>query len=142
MCRNMKFELIEHTADVGIKAYGESLKEMFESAASGLFSVIADPEGVKSVGEFKVVLQAEDKEQLLVDWLNELLYIHEVYEALLGEFTVDIERSEQGFELRGTVKGEQIDTRRHDLRNMVKAVTYHMLEVNEDKGYLVVILDI
>jgi len=142
MCDVMKFEFVEHTADVGVKAYGSSLKEQFENAALGMFSLIADLDNVESVGEFKVTLKAPDSEQLLVDWLGELLYIHEVYDVLLKEFTVDVQETDESLELIAVVKGEQIDPSKHNLKTMVKAVTYHMLEVSEEKGYLFVLFDV
>jgi len=138
----MRFEVFEHTADVGIKAHGNNLKELLENAAFGMFSLIADLNKVKSVGEFKVVLKSDDKEQLLVDWLSELLYLHEVYNALLKDFEIEIREGKDAIELKGIVKGEEIDEKRHHLKAMVKAVTYHMLEINEKDGYLTVLFDI
>lgn len=147
MCEAMRFEQFEHTADVGIRAYGKTLEELFGNAALGMFSIMVDMEGVSQKGEFKVVLKADDKEKLLVDWLSELLYIHEVYDVLLSEFEVDIAELKEGeegttFELKAVVKGETIDKKKHDLKAMIKAVTYHMLEINEDEGYLKVLFDI
>jgi SHS2 domain-containing protein len=143
----MRFEQFEHTADVGIKAYGKTLEELFGNAALGMFSIMVDLDGVASKGEFKVVLKADDKEKLLVDWLGELLYIHEVYDVLLNEFEVDIDDAKEDedgatLELKAVVRGESIDREKHDLKAMVKAVTYHMLEINEDEGYLKVLFDI
>ena len=138
----MRFETFEHTADVGIKAYGKDLDEMFENAAFGMFGLIADLDGVKNTGEFKVSLEGADEGQLLVDWLTELLYIHEVYNVLLKDFKVDITKGDKELLLRAVIRGETIDDRRHHLKTMVKAVTYHMLEVNLKDGYLSVLLDI
>jgi SHS2 domain-containing protein len=147
MCEPMRFEQFEHTADVGIKAYGKTLKELFGNAALGMFSIMVDLDGVASKGEFKVVMKSDDKEKLLVDWLGELLYIHEVYDVLLKDFEVDFNEAKEGeegtvFELKAVVKGETIDREKHDLKSMIKAVTYHMLEINEDEGYLKVLFDI
>jgi SHS2 domain-containing protein len=143
----MRFEQFEHTADVGIKAYGKTLEELFGNAALGMFSIMVDLDGVASKGEFKVVLKSDDRERLLVDWLGELLYIHEVYDVLLNEFEVDIAEAKEDedgatLELKAVVRGESIDREKHDLKAMVKAVTYHMLEINEDEGYLKVLFDI
>jgi SHS2 domain-containing protein len=143
----MRFEQFEHTADVGIKAYGKSLEELFENAAFGMFSIMVDLKGVEQKGEFKVVLRTNDMEKLLVDWLSELLYIHEVYDVLLNDFKVEIRKSEQEdakarFELEALVRGETIDRDRHRLGAMIKAVTYHMLEINEKDDYLTVLFDV
>ena len=138
----MRFEQIEHTADVGLKAYGRSLGEMFESAALGMFALMADLSKVEGRGEFRVELGAPDKEKLLVDWLTELIYMHEVYGVILNGFEVRIGEGKDDFELKATVRGETVDPDRHSLKKVVKAVTYHMLEINEKDGYLKVLFDV
>ena len=70
------YELIDHTADIAIKAYGKSLSEAFENAAKAMFDIITDSSEIESVGQYDVELEAPDLEQLLVDWLSELLFIH------------------------------------------------------------------
>ena len=74
-----KYELIDHTADVGVKAYGESLEQAFENAAKAMFDIIADKSEIESVGQYDIVLEADDLEQLLVDWLSELLTFTLIY---------------------------------------------------------------
>jgi SHS2 domain-containing protein len=143
----MRFEQFEHTADIGIKAYGKTLEELFENAALGMFSIMADLDGVEEKGEFKVVLSTNDKERLLVDWLSELLYIHEVYDVILNDSKVEIRENVQGdgetmLEFKALVSGETIDRKKHRLGAMIKAVTYHMLEINEKEGYLTVLFDV
>src|SRR5256885_13017328 len=78
----VRYEEIEHTADVGIRAYGSTLNELFANAAEGMFSLIADLDSVKPVGAVEVLLAAEDVETLLLRWLSELLYIHETQHLL------------------------------------------------------------
>ena len=69
-----KYTLIDHTADIGIKAYGKSLSEAFENAAKGMFDIITDNSDIDSVGQYDIELSADDLEQLLVDFLSDLLY--------------------------------------------------------------------
>ncbi|MDH7506401.1 MAG: archease, partial [Candidatus Thermoplasmatota archaeon] len=66
------YELIDHTADVGIKAYGKTLSEAFENAAKGMFDIITNNSQIESIGEYEIFLEADNLEQLLVDWLSEL----------------------------------------------------------------------
>ncbi|MFQ6059845.1 MAG: archease [Thermoplasmata archaeon] len=134
----MRFEFLEHTADIGIKAYGKSIEESFENAAVGMFEVIADLSKVEPVGEYEVRVRSDNLENLLIDWLEELLFLHETQGVLLSEFDVSIEK----LSLSGRVRGEAIDREKHILRNDVKAVTYHMLEVNEKEGFVKFLLDI
>ena len=132
------YELIEHTADVAVKGYGRDLNEMFANAALGMFNVMTDTSAVKSVGEYRVEVESTDREGLLVDWLTELLYLFDTQDVLLRGFDVSID----GNKLTATVRGEKLDRERHPLKSDVKAATYHMLEINEEEGYVVVLLDI
>lgn len=134
----MRYEFIEHTADIAIKAYGKSVEESFGNAAKGMFDVITDVSKVEPKGEYQVRVKSDDLENLLVDWLSELLFLHETQDVLFSEFDVKIEN----LSLVATAKGEAINREKHELKSDVKAVTYHMLEVNEKEGYVKFLLDI
>jgi len=124
-----RFDIIEHTADVGIVAYGLDLKEAFANAAYAMFTLIADLGGVREGICHQIEVEAEDEESLLVSWLNELLYLFDVEGIIFKRFEV-IELSETGLKAEGY--GEQIDKARHSLRAGVKAATYHMLRIGKD----------
>ena len=83
-----KYELIEHTADVGIKAYGNSVSEAFENAAKGMFDIITDKSKIESIGQYDIQLESPDLEQLLVDWLSELLFLNSAKNLVFGSFEV------------------------------------------------------
>ena len=134
----MRFEEIEHTADVGIRAYGSTLNELFANAAEGMFSLIADLDSVKEVGEIDIRLEAEDLATLLLRSLSELLYIHETQRLLFASFDVQV----NGTSLHGRARGEAIDKTRHELKLVLKAVTRHRLTVDPQKGIAEVIFDI
>ena len=134
----MRYEELDHTADVGIRSYGATLEELFGNAAAGMFSVMADPEKVEPVGEVEVRVQGGDLVELMVNWLQELLFLHETQHLLLCEFDVALD----GLKLQARARGERIDKRRHELRTVVKAVTYHHLKVDPKKGIAEVIFDI
>jgi len=134
------FELIDHTADIGLVARGKSLEEAFEGAAYGMFTLITDLDGVEERLSCQVKVQAPDDEALLVAWLNELIYLFEVERLLLKRFLV---RELAGGRLRAEAWGEALDPSRHHLKSGVKAATYHMLKVERDNGFRVqVILDV
>jgi SHS2 domain-containing protein len=130
-----KFEIIEHTADVGIKATGNSLNETFENAAFGMFNIIVDVDGIKETGEYNIVNGAFDLEELLVNFLSELLFIQQVQDVLLSRFDVKIEEKEGGYELNAKAFGEKFDEKRHKYNTEIKAVTRHILEVKNSKPY-------
>ena len=134
----MRFEELDHTADVGIRAYGATVEELFENAAAGLFSLIVELETVKPRGEVEVKVTAEDLETLMVNWLQELLFLHETQHLVFCDFDVAIEK----LDLTGRARGEAIDKRRHELKLAVKAVTYHRLKVDPAKGVAEIIFDI
>ncbi|MBF8264512.1 MAG: hypothetical protein HW384_376 [Dehalococcoidia bacterium] len=134
------FEILEHTADAGIIAYGSDLKQAFSNAASGLFSLIVDQDSVQDTTERQIEVRANDLESLLVEWLNELIYIFDVENILFKRFeVVEIESGR----LTARAYGEKVDPTRHEVKLGVKAATYHMLRIEKNNGYkLQVIFDI
>jgi SHS2 domain-containing protein len=134
MVSNMKkYELIDHTADIGVKAFGSNLSECFENAAYAMFDIITENSEIESTGQYNIQLQADDPEQLLVDWLSELLYLHSAKNLVFGFFKVTLE--DYNKKLSATVFGEKIDFSKHKISTEIKAVTYHMLEVRKKKPF-------
>lgn len=134
----MRYEEIDHTADVGIRAYGGTLDELFANAAEGMFTLIADPSTVRPVGEVEVRVTADDVPTLLLRWLTELLYAHETDRLLFSSFDAKV----TGTSMAGHARGEAIDKARHELKLAIKAVTRHRLTVDPEKGIAEVIFDI
>ncbi|HWP81605.1 MAG TPA: archease [Bacteroidota bacterium] len=120
------FKILEHPADVGFEAYGKTLEEAFENAATALVSLITDPKTIREREGRQIELQAGDYEQLLVRWLSEILYLYDGSRFLTGRANVEV--LSRTF-LKAKVYGEQCDTNRHPLRLDVKAVTYHQLAI-------------
>ena len=133
-----KYELIDHTADVGVKANGNSLSECFENAARAMFDIITDKSEIESVGQYNIDLEADDSEQLLVDWLSELLYLNSAKNLVFGFFKVNLKNYNK--KLTATVFGEKFDFSKHKAGAEIKAVTYHMLEVKKKKPYHIKVL--
>jgi SHS2 domain-containing protein len=121
------YELIDHTADVGVKAYGKTLSEAFQNAAKAMFDIITDKSEIESIGQYDITLEAPDLEQLLVDWLSELLYLNTAKNLVFGFFKVEID--EKNKKLMAKVFGEKFDLSKHKIGAEIKAVTYHILEV-------------
>jgi len=133
-----RFEVLDHTADALLRAYGESIEECFANAAIGMFDIIVDLSTVECVGESMIIVKNDDREGLLVDFLTELIYLYEVERVLPCDVSVEMQKGE----LRATIKGEAIDPARHRIKTEIKAVTYHMLEINEEKGFVQVLFDL
>jgi SHS2 domain-containing protein len=132
------YELIDHTADIGAKAYGKNLSEAFENAAKAMFAIITDDSEIESIGQFNIELEAPDLEQLLVDWLSELLYLNSARNLVFGFFKLKINEKEK--KLSAKVFGEKFNISKHKIGAEIKAVTYHMLEVKNKKPIHVQVL--
>jgi SHS2 domain-containing protein len=137
MVKKKEFEILNHTADVGIIAYGADLKQAFANAAKGLFSLITDLDDVKEALHRDAELTATDEESLLVEWLNELIYQFDTEGIIFKRF--DITRLDST-RLKARGYGEKVDKSRHKLKTGVKAATYHMLKVDKNDGCRVQVL--
>jgi len=135
------FEIIDHTADIGIIAYGKDVKELFSNAALALFSLITEPENIEEKSHLNLKVRSEDRDSLLVEWLNELIYFFDAKHILFNRF--DIERLTHN-ELKAICYGEGFDPMKHKIKRGVKAATYHMLKLDKNNdGYKAqIILDI
>ena len=137
--RMKRFRLIEHTADIGLTAYGRSLAEAFANAAYGLFSIIAELKTVKEIESRHLELNEDDAEALLFEWLNRLIYLFDVEMLLFKRFEI---RDFDGRGFKATCYGEKYDPSRHQLKIGVKAATYHMLKVDRERNQVQVIFDV
>ncbi|MEM3395931.1 MAG: archease [Thermoplasmata archaeon] len=134
------YEIIEHTADVGIKAYGKTPAEILREMSKGMFSLIVDLDTVRHEREEKIEVKGETYEELAFAYLSELLFLHDASRLVFSEFDVEVEKENGLFVLKALAKGEKI--KNHKLKLLVKGVTYHMLEINELTGYGTVIFDV
>jgi protein archease len=135
------YETFEHTADIGIRARSSTLNGLFEDSAKGLFSVIlTNLDSVRCVQDTTVELAGDRRDDLLFDWLAELLYRFEARRMLFGRFEVRL--SDSG--LSAVAWGEPLAADRHELDTEIKAITYHGLKVEpEGEGWLAeVIVDL
>lgn len=130
----MRFKIIEHPSDVGIEAYGENLKETFENTASGMFSLMAEIEDVKPKESHKIKVKGADREELLINWLNELIYLEDAKKILLSEFNIYHLTDK---ELKAHVSGEKIKPELHEMHRPIKAATYNQLYVCEKKARVI-----
>jgi SHS2 domain-containing protein len=140
------YETFEHTADLGLRIRAADLDALFAEAAQALFSVIVeDIQAIAPRQKFEVRLQGDEREYLLFDWLNWLLYEFDTKHFVCGKFEVHAEPSPMvPTGLYAKVWGEPLDPARHGLGHEVKAITYHGLKVEQTSdGWLAeVIVDI
>ncbi|MDP2907672.1 MAG: archease [Nanoarchaeota archaeon] len=124
------YELIEHTADIGIRVKGNDLKELFRNAAAAMFDIIAEkkePE-IKKQAEIKIEQKADDLEELFVNWLNELLSLSATKELIFSDFQINKINKNT---LQAIAIGE--DIKNYRVNTEVKAATYHQLKLEQTK---------
>ena len=135
------FTLLEHTADIGISAYDDSLEDTLAWLAVGMFSLIVEPSTVVPAQTQVISVVSADREALAVDWLNELLYQYETTGFLMKDFQVSLDQEDT--RLEALCRGEALDLGRHHILTVIKAATYHGLSVSHNQQWQVsVLLDI
>ncbi|MBA7573787.1 Protein archease [subsurface metagenome] len=126
-----EFEILEHTADIGIAAYGKTKREVFINAAKGMFEIIAgENKNPKENFYDKIKLEADNLEGLLFAWLNELLYIGETRLVILNKFRI---KELSDFQIKAEIGGTKINPPSVKVEKEIKAVTYHRLEIKKDE---------
>ena len=123
-----EFEVLDHTADTGIIAYGADIKKAFANAARGMFSLITELKDISENESRDIELDAPDMESLLVAWLNELIFIFDVENILFKSFEI-VRLSDTHIEAKGY--GEKVDLSRHKPKLGIKAATFHMLKIDK-----------
>ena len=124
-----KFEYFDVTADIGFYAYGNNLNEAFENAGLAIFNIISDTSNIKAEIEKTFEITSEDEVSLLYDYLEELLFLHEIDFMLFSYFKIEIKKDSKYY-LRANIKGESIDWNKHERKSEIKAITYHLMSVD------------
>ena len=137
----MDYEIINHTADVCLRVYGKSLDELFENAARAMMELITDREKINPSQEIEIEVRGETKEELLVHWLQEILFLHEVKKMVFKDFRLNLISETHA---KGKAIGEKIDINKHELSFDIKAVTYHNLKIEpiNDKLKVDIVFDV
>ena len=134
-------EVLEHPADIGFRAFGDTLPELFANSAVALLSIAGDPAAAQPREEYRLSVESGDRESLMVDWLSEVLYWFDGKSIAFREFRVNAFREDA---IEATGLGEPRDPGRHRTQLIVKAVTYHQLKIEQRDGHWIaeVYLDI
>jgi SHS2 domain-containing protein len=128
---NMKrYEQFPHTADIGVHVYGATVKELFQNAAFSMFDIIADLEGLKESISKDILLSAPNPDELLVAWLDELLYNFYTKSIIFSRFDIE-ELSDTS--IKAKVYGRSVGDNKNRLKTEIKAVTYSGLAIKKTK---------
>jgi SHS2 domain-containing protein len=131
------YEVFDHTADIGLHAFGQTLPELFIHAAEGMESLVVPLEQIHASVTREIAVEGHDAVSLLIAWLNEFVFLFDTEFLLFRQFEIDsLTESETGMHLKGRASGEPYDAQRHDLSSAIKAVTWHEAAVEHtDEGY-------
>ncbi|TRM82036.1 archease, partial [Sulfolobus sp. F3] len=123
-------------ADIGIRAYGNSLEEAFSNAALAVFEIMTDTTKVQPLEYREVFLNGYDLENLLYKWIEELLYYYDTELMLFSKF--DIVINEENMVLQGKAWGERFNEAKHERRTLVKAMTYHEMSIQRSDNRFII----
>jgi SHS2 domain-containing protein len=137
-----RYDLVEVTADVAIRARGSSLGQLFANAAWGMFDLICDSATVEPYRTWELEVGSPDLEGLMVDLLTDMLVLFETEGMLVSSVKAQVTQKVGEWSVVSQVRGEPYDGDRHQLLHDIKAVTYHTLEVRPDEGWARVLFDI
>ena len=133
-----RYILIDHTADMMVKAFGKTLEECFANAAFALFDQTVDLSNIDANEEIDIRVSGIDDEDRLYSFLSEMLFIEDADNLILKEFDVSFD----GEDVICHAKGEILDRSKHRIRSEVKAVTYHMMEIDRETPSVTVLFDV
>ena len=134
----MRYETLEHTADILVKCSGTTMEECFGSAAFALFDQMVDTSTIEKKMRFSFETEGEGTEERLYSFLSELLYMMDAESAVMSDFKVRFE----GNKVLCESYGERLDVSKHRPKVEIKAITYHMMAVNEKEPSVTVLFDV
>ena len=134
----MRYELLEHTADILVRCTGNTIEECFESAAYALFDQMVDISKIEKKEKHSFVIEADDIEGRLFSFLSELLFLLDAESLVLSEFKIKFD----GSKVICDAYGETLDVSKHRPKTEIKAITYHMMRIDENKPSVTVLFDV
>ncbi len=139
----MRYKFLPHTADAMFEAYGKDLEEMFENSALALEECMVKLSTIKDKEHYEIKLECDSVEDLLYDFLSELIFIKDTKGLLFNKFNKVIKKNKK-YKLSAKCKGDFINRNTQELLDDAKAVTKHLFEVKKikDKWIAKVLVDI
>ena len=130
--KSMTYRYLEHMTDAFIEVTGETLQEAFESAGIAVVDTILDFKSVEEKTERKIEIIADELNSLLYSWLEEIIVLTITEGFAARRFTIQITKNSKYF-LKARIYGEGIDFEKHHFKLEIKAPTYHLMEIKEEK---------
>jgi SHS2 domain-containing protein len=118
-----KYRLTKHQSELAVRVTGESQATLFANSAFALFDVmVIDVDKVESRERIPLEVEGTDRDDLMVNWMRELLYLYQGSGYLLREFLI---REVKDTFVKAEVSGEKIDPDRHEIKQEIMAVAFH-----------------
>ena len=130
--------MIDHTADLMVKAFGNTLEECFSNAGYALFDQTVDLSTVEPLNSFMIEVSGDHIEDRFYSFLSELLFLEDSEGLILCDLNVRFD----GDKVICNAKGEVLDRGKHRVRSEIKAVTYHMMNIDQNEPSVTVIFDV
>lgn len=127
------YRFLDHMTDAVLEAYGETLEEAFENAAKGLNDTMVELKTVIPDREIRITAEGHDLYSLLFDWLDKVMLLLVADGIVMSDFSVKI-KQDKGYFLEGIAKGERLNLDKHHYKVEIKAVTYHEMDIKQEKG--------
>lgn len=130
----LDYIFLEHTTDALIEAYGRTFEEAFNNAARGLVDTMVDIKTIEQKIEENIEVKGKDMENLLYNWLESVLIKVTLNNIVFFSFIVKIYQENEGLRLLGKGIGEKLNLKKHKPKTEAKAVTYHLMQIKEEKN--------
>ncbi len=129
-----KYEFLEHTSDVFIVGNGRTLKEAFQNCALGMQQYMVDLRDVHKKIKKKIIAKGSDLKSLLVDFLTQFLILHDSENLVFSHIKI-IKFDEKNFNIEAIAEGEEFNSKKHKQGTLIKAATYHELEIKKERNF-------
>jgi SHS2 domain-containing protein len=130
------YRFLDHMTDAIIEAYGSTLEEAFENAAKALCDTMIDLKTVRGEREIKLSAKGNDLYSLLFDWLDKVMLLLVADRIAMSQFSVKIKQHNSDYLLEGITRGEPLELDRHHYKVEIKAITYHEMEIRQEKDMI------
>lgn len=130
-CNSMGYRYLEHITDAFIEVTGNTLEEAFENAGISVVDTIVDIKSVEEKTEKKIEVNGKDLNNLLYNWLEEIIIVTITEGFATKKFSVKLEKNEE-YRLVATLNGEEIDFEKHHFKVEIKAPTFHLMEIKQN----------
>lgn len=141
MANEQRYRTFNRSSDLAVKIFGKTQAELFANSAFALFDIMTDVKTIDLHDHLPLEVEGADRDDLMVNWMRELLYLYQGSGYLLKEFQVHEVKDNY---IRGEVRGEKFDPDRHEIQREIRAVVAHhgRMEKTGDQWTAQVVLEL